>query len=246
MTESFRALCSDFYVNQKLSVKLELPRGRETVLDMCERLRRQFPSMDQFKRYEDELALETASASTPHRWMAVRSTNIRSGIVNPANASEAYDLHREILQLAPYFLSISPLDIEYVELLFGFDLECRAVHDRIIHQALIAPTELGELFDLEGVVPVDCQPVLGYAFGENGEQEVLVEVKSRSGRQVRPESNEPISIYLTVRRVGPFEDIKDINNLTEQLAEQGEALVHESIVPKLIKPIRDAIGLAGA
>lgn len=53
MTESFRALCSDFYVNQKLSVKLELPRGRETVLDMCERIRRQFPSMEPLHERED-------------------------------------------------------------------------------------------------------------------------------------------------------------------------------------------------
>ena len=35
MTDSYRALCTDFYVNQKISVKMELPRTRETVLDLC-------------------------------------------------------------------------------------------------------------------------------------------------------------------------------------------------------------------
>jgi len=246
MNDSYRALCSDFYINQKLGVKLELPRGRETVLDMCERVRLAFPPMDQFKRYDDELALESGPDATPNRWLAVRDTNIRSGVVNPTTSDQAYELHRQILQIAPFFLSIRPLDIEYVELLFGFDLDCPDSHDRVIHEALIAPTELGELFDLEGVVPVDCQPVLGYAFGERGEHEVHVEVKSRSRGRQRNASSDPISIYLTVRRLGPFEDIKDINTITDQLADQGEALVASSVVPKLLRPIRDAIGLAGA
>ena len=34
MSESYRALCSDFYVNLKLGVKMELPRGRDTVLEL--------------------------------------------------------------------------------------------------------------------------------------------------------------------------------------------------------------------
>ena len=39
MASSYRALCSDFYINQKISVKLDLPRGRETILDLFERIR---------------------------------------------------------------------------------------------------------------------------------------------------------------------------------------------------------------
>ncbi len=246
MGEGFRALCSDFYVNQKVSVKLELPRSRGTVLDMFERFRRAFPSMDQLRRYDDELALESAPGTSPNRWLAVRDTNIRTGVVNPDSDDQAYALHRQVLEIAPYFLSISPLDIEFVELLFGFDLECPCAHDRIIHEALYAPTELGDLFDLQGVVPVDCQPVLAYAFGERAEHEVQVEVKSRSPGRTQLDSPEPISVYLTVRRLGPFEDIRDLHALTDDLAEQGETLVANSIVPKLLRPIRDAIGLSGA
>lgn len=246
MAVSFRALCSDYYINQKLSVKLELPRSRGTVLDMFERLRRAFPSLDQLKRYDDELALESGPGSSPHRWLAVRDTNIRSGVVNPSSDDEAYTLHRQVLDVAPYFLNISPLDIEYVDLLFGFDLDCRGGHDRVIHEALFAPTDLGDLLDIEGVVPVDCQPVLGYAFGPRLEHEVHIEIKSRSTRQTAGESVEPISVYLTVRRLGPFDDIKDIITLTDHLAEQGEALVERTVVPKLLRPLRDAIGLAGA
>jgi hypothetical protein len=34
MADSYRALCSDFYVNLKLNLKLDLPRERQTVLDL--------------------------------------------------------------------------------------------------------------------------------------------------------------------------------------------------------------------
>ena len=74
MTESFRALCNDFYVNLKLSVRMELPRTRETVLDLFERIRRQFPHMNAFRKYRDELALESPQTEMPHRWAAIRET----------------------------------------------------------------------------------------------------------------------------------------------------------------------------
>ena len=45
MSESYKALCNDFYVNMKLALKLELPKSRETVLDLYERVRKQYPAM---------------------------------------------------------------------------------------------------------------------------------------------------------------------------------------------------------
>src|SRR5215510_8272174 len=79
MAESYRAICSDFYVNQKLSLKLDLPRERQTVLDMFDRVRRQYPTMSQFRRYRDEVALESDPSAEQNRWVAIRNNNIRSG-----------------------------------------------------------------------------------------------------------------------------------------------------------------------
>ncbi|MCA9299291.1 MAG: hypothetical protein KDA28_09505, partial [Phycisphaerales bacterium] len=99
MTQSYRALCADHYVNQKIAVKLDLPRNRETVLDLFERVRRTYPGMQQFRRYKEELALESASNALPNRWMAVRAHSIRSGVVNPDSREEASSLHRHILEV---------------------------------------------------------------------------------------------------------------------------------------------------
>ncbi len=74
---------------------------------------------------------------------ALRQTTIRTGHVNPGNMTDAYQLHRLILELAPYHLTISPLDIDFVELLFGFDLECKSNHDTIVFDALFSHSPLG-------------------------------------------------------------------------------------------------------
>lgn len=242
MPASYRALCSDFYVNQKLSVKLDLPRSRETVLDLFERVRREYPSMKAFRRYKDELALESPHREGPHRWLAIRSNTIRSGVVNPDTAEDAYGLHKCLLEVAPYFLSISPLDIEFVELLYGFDLTCAGNHDAVVADALLAGSPLGALLDTEGCSTADCQPMFGMVFTDADDIEAHFEVKTRSGNGRDTERREdPISVYLTLRQYDPVSDLKDLRDRFMSLAQRGQALVDDRVVPALLSPIRSAI-----
>lgn len=248
MSDSYRALATDFFVNQKLSLKLDLPRERQTVLDMFDRVRRQFPSMNQFKRYRDELALESETAAHEHRWVAIRNNNIRSGSVNPESLDEAYALHRHILEVAPFFMSISPLDVDSLELLYGFDLAAGGNHDEIVFDALIANTPLARMFDIPGASPIDCQPIFGVVLHEANDIEAICEIKTRSGgRHGRAEgSHEPISVYLTLRKYGPVNDIKQLPDILRMLIAQGEQLVDTRLVPSIVVPLRDVIASGNA
>ncbi len=259
MTTSYRALCSDFYINQKVSVKLDLPRGRETILDLFERIRSTFPTMASFKRYKDELALESPHDDEPHRWLAVRSSTIRSGAVNPETFDEGYALHKAVLEVAPYFLSISPLDIEYVELLYGFDLAASGNQDAIVAEALLEGSPLGELLDSENAVPIDFHPLIGLLLNPAGVRpdaarrpsdgiEAHLEVKTRSaGAAARgePGTGEPISVYVTLRRYEPVTNLKAMPGVFRTLADQAEHLIEHSVLPGLIAPLRRAIMLNG-
>jgi len=248
MTDSYRALCSDFYINQKLSVKLDLPRSRDTVLELFERLRRQFSGMTQFRRYKEELALESAPGASPNQWLAVRSSNIRSGAVNPESVESAYGLHKAVVETAPFFLSISPLDIDFVELLFGFDLLTSRPHDPIVHRALFAHTPLGELGEPGSARAVDCQPLLGLSLGstdDGGELEAHYEIKTRLHEPAGADTPEPISVYLTLRRHGPVADLKALSGIVDELAHRGERLVEERVAPVLLTPLRHAIAAEG-
>lgn len=244
MSESYRALCNDFYVNLKLSVRMELPRTRETVLDMFERVRKQFPHMNAFRKYKDELALESPQQEMPHRWLAVRANSVRSGVVNPDTSEEGYSLHRHLLEAAPTYMSIPALDVEFVELLYGFDLAANGNHDAIVLDALIPGSPLAALLDIPAATPIDCQPMVGLSLGKRGDLEVYFEVKTRNTRGMGPrdtDAPEPISVYLTLRKFGPFAETKDLPSVLGRLTKTGEDLIEHRVVPGLIVPIREVI-----
>lgn len=244
MTMSYGALCSDFYVNMKLGVRMELPRSREPVLELFERMRREYPRMASFKRYKDELALESAPDDNPHRWMAIRANSVRTGVVNPGDEHDMHAVHRTAAEVCPYYLSISPLDLESIELLYGFDLSARGNHDEIVAQALLAGSPLAALLEAADDARVhDCQPVLGLTFG-SGRIQSTVEVKTRSrkGHHAGDRPGEPISIYVTVRTSEPITDLKTMVRCVDDLAERGRTLVDSLAIPNLLVPIRDEIG----
>lgn len=246
MPSSYRALCSDFYINAKLNVRMELPTNREPVLDLFERTRRSFPAMNAFRRYKDELALESAANATPHRWMAIRAASVRSGVVNPSTEDEMYSIHRLAAEVSPYYLSISPLDLEYIELLYGFDLTAKENHDEIAASALLSGSPLAALIENEDIKINDCQPLLGMNILNEQGLEAHFEIKTRTGANAAKgaaSGNDPISVYLTLRRYDPVTDLKDLTSQLDELIERGQKLVDAYVVPNLLMPLREEIGL---
>lgn len=242
MATSFGALCTDFYINQKLTLKMDLPTERETVLHFFERIRQQVPSMSKFRKYDGEMALESVRKKDDPRyqWMSMRKNWIRAGHVNPDTMQEAYKFHQLLLRQAPYHLSISPLDVDYIELTFGFDLECQGNHDEIIYQALFADTPLGAVMDIDGSKILDCQPFVSVNLNDSGDLQAYFEVKTR-GKTRRGSSqryqDEPISLYLTVRQYGPVDTLDQLHTGFPELAEHCSRLAIDKMVPDLLTPI---------
>jgi hypothetical protein len=251
MTTSVSALCSDFYINQKIALKMDLPTSRETVLDMFDRFRKDVPTMDRFRRFEDELALESPERDSQYSWFSLAApggTAIRSGWVNPESLEDAYRLHRLILDIAPYYLTISPIDVEYIELIFGFDIEAEANRNEIVFDALAAGGEghgaLASLIDSDHERVLDYQPFIGLTLNQSCNLQAFIEVKTRTrAAEIAGEhyDNVPISVYLTVRRYGPFRTLEDLTTSFGTLAGHAERFTEERIVPNVLVPIREAI-----
>jgi len=240
MATSFGALCNDFYINMKVSLKMDLPSDRETILHLFDRVRKSVPDMSNFRRYDGELALESTRREAEYQWLALRQNSIRSGHVNPESMAEGYKLHELILDIAPYHLTISPLDVDYFELLFGFDLECKGNHDQVVADALFTDTPLSPLVHLPDGKLVDVQPVFGYSLTDNGDRQCHIEVKTRRrGRRGASGKyrNEPISIFLTLRQYGPFDKIEDFKPAFENLASQADGIAVDTVVPHVLTPI---------
>ena len=245
MATSFGALCTDFYINHKLTLKMDLPSERETILHFFDRMRKSLPSMNRFKRYDGELALESARKDARYNWLALRRNSIRTGQVNPESMEAAVAYHKLVLELAPYHLTISPLDVDYVELMYGFDLECRQNHDAVIFDALYRDTPLGNLMPQEDQRVLDVQPAFGQSLNESGDLQAYFEVKtrpkSRRGSSKRY-AGEPISLFLTLRKYGPVGDLADLPAAIDQLNAHAETLATEKLIPDLLTPIAQHIG----
>ncbi len=243
MPASYRALCSDFYINLKMNVRMELPSNREPVLELFERVRRSYPAMNAFRRYKEELALESAANATPHQWMAIRSSSVRAGVVNPSTEEEMYGLHRIAAEVSPYYLSISPLDLEYIELLYGFDLQASGNHNAIVAASLLGGSPLSNLVESDSVRVTDCQPMVGMTMTDETGLEVHFEVKTRSkkGKADGAPTTEPISVYLTLRKYDPVTKLDGLVDQLNELVGRGQELVDEYAVPNLLVPLRDEI-----
>jgi hypothetical protein len=245
MVTSVQALCSDFYVNQKVALKMDLPSRRETVLDMFDRVRRELPLMDRLRRYEEELALESPDDSALYCWLALRKTSIRSGWVNPESLEEAYRLHRLILEVAPYYLSISPLDVSYMELVYGFDLPVEANRNEVVLEALLGDSPLQHVIDHPRETLLDMQPFLGFSLTGSGDLQAFVEVKTRTHLEEVAQGQyrrEPISVYLTVRKHGPLRSIDEFAVAFGSLAGHLERLAEDRVIPHVVVPLHRAIG----
>ena len=244
MATSFGALCSDFYINQKVSLKLDLPTGRETVLDMFDRVRREVPAMDHFRRFEGEISLESPEREAQYSWFALTGTAVRSGWVNPLSLEEAYRLHQLILDIAPFFLSISPIDVEYIELVYGFDLDAETNRNEIVFDALLGNSALAGLVDHDSESILDAQPFLGMCLNDSCDLQAFVEVKTRTRSAEIATGHfddQPISVYLTVRRYGPLRAIEEFKTTFGTLAGHIERLAEERVLPNIVVPIREAI-----
>ncbi len=244
MATSFGALCTDFYVNLRMGLRLDLPTGRESVLGFFDRVRAEIPAMDRFRVYSDEVTLESARRDVEFQWIGMRKNVIRCGHVNPDNMEAAYNPHRQVMRLCPYYLSVSPLDIEYIEMLWAFDVDCKANHNQVIFNALYSNSPLAALAGEFTSRILDLQPTFGISLDENCRLQAIYEVKTSTTREEIRSGDfrgDAISVLLTLRKNNPVKKAEELPDLLESFRIQGEELVTSKLLPELLTPINRVI-----
>jgi hypothetical protein len=241
----FSSICDDFYINMRLATQLNLPHSRETVLHFFERVQKQFPGMTRFRKYENgDLSIEENRENDSYRWATLESRRLCSGHVNPESLEESLKLHTFLLQQAPYELGLSPVEVDYLDILFGFDLSFRGNHDEIIADSLLRESPLSCLMDESEAKAVDIQPSITVALSEDCRLQGRIDVVTRTNSyQVRTGDygNDVISVYLILRRYWGDRPKDAMHELLAGMAERAESLCTDHLVPKVLKPISSAI-----
>lgn len=235
----------DFYVNLNLNTEMELPSERDTVLHYFEQMRKAFPELSNFyTRESGDLVLEGDKEQLTYRWLAIEPRRLCSGHVNPESLEEAYRQHELVLDLAPHLLSISVLDCEALDVMYGFDFTYNGNHDAVVAEALGIGHGLESLLEAPESQVVNYEPSITLALDPACRLQCRLSVETRTNAfQIRtgefPE--EQISVYFTVRQYwGTSQDRSFVDSFRRQ-REIGEELLAERVIPRVVRPLAQLI-----
>jgi hypothetical protein len=241
----YQTLSDDYYVNMNLNTEMDLPQSRETILHYFELLKKQYPLMKNFyTRERNEFVLEEDKDRGNYRWATIEPRRVCSGVVNPSSLKEALDQHELALELAPYALTVSPLDCESLNVMFGFDFTYRGNHSELLLEALGVAPALERLTEVPGATVLSNEPSLQLALDEDCRIQCRLTVEARtSAYHVRTSEypEEQLSVYLTARRYGSLDAGETYVAAFRRLATVCKDLVDNYVVDSILRPLQQTI-----
>ena len=136
------------------------------------------------------------------------------------------------------------LEIEYLDVLFGFDLAFTGNHDEIVAETLLGRSPLSALAEEPGARAVGFQPSFTVSLSDDCRLQARMDVITRTNSyQVRTGdySEEKISVYLSVRRYWGDRPQIALDQMILQLAERADDLCSTCVIPRVLRPISEAI-----
>lgn len=245
MAHGFANICDDFYINLRVGTQLGLPQQRETLIHFFEQIQKSFPDMTRFRRADaTELTLEEDREKDAYRWLSVDANRLAAGHVNPDSIADALKLHHTVLDYAPHALGLSMVEIDHVDVVFGFDLEFAGNHDEVVAEGLMTDSPLAGLLEEPGAKAVDVQPTITVSLSDDQRLQARVDVVTRSNgspTRVGDFGGDAISVFLVLRRYFGDRGREPLPELLDNLAARAETIAEGFVVPKVILPIRAAI-----
>jgi hypothetical protein len=241
----YSSLSDDFYVNMNLSTEMELPTGRDSILHFFERLQKQYPTMANFYcREKGDFILEEDKEQGQYRWCTLERRRLCSGHVNPPSVEQAVEQHHLVLELAPYLLSLSPIECEALDLLFGFDFTYRGNHNQLIAEALGINPALERALEMPHSTIVHCEPTLTLALDEDCRTQCRLSIETRTNLfQMRtgdfPEDQ--LSVYVTARRYGGLAPGATYAETLTSLTRICHDMVDQFVAESVLRPLARAI-----
>lgn len=243
----YSSLCDDFYINMNLGTEMELPANRETILHFFERVQKTYPKMRNFYcRERGDFVLEEDKDQGAYRWCSVEPRRLCSGQVNPETIESAMAQHRLVLDLAPYTLSISPLDCEALDLLFGFDFTYRGNHNQLVAEALGVSPSMERLAEIPGATVISYEPSLTIALDEECRMQCRLSMETRTNAyQIRtgdfPE--EQLSVYVTARQYGSLRSDTSFSQTLEKLLQLCQEVIESHVIEHVLRPLARTIAM---
>lgn len=250
MSNSYAALCDEFYINMRLGTLMKMATDRATIVSFFERMQRLYPNMVNFHQdtRHGESSIEENRDSNSYRWLSLEPQRLSSGYLNPEDLLDAYKYNRSVLETVPYYLAVSAVDLDYLDVLWGFDFGFKGNHHELIAEALLGDSPLGKLMDTPHARGVNFEISGIVSLSEDARTHARVWVEPRTTpAQVRSGdyADEMLSLYVIVRQWSGGRRIPDLHELHGHLIELGEKFIGDHVLDGFVSPIREAIARRG-
>jgi hypothetical protein len=243
----YDTLSDDYYLNLNLNTEMDLPQGRETVLHFFEQVQKRYPTMKNFyTRERGEFVLEEDKEGGNYRWTSVELRRICAGQVNPNSIEDAVEQHRMILDHAPFSLSVSPLDCESLNIMFGFDFTYRGNHNKLLAEALGISPAMESFTQFPRAAIVCNEPAIQLALDEDCRIQCRLSMETRTSAyhvKTGEYPEEQLSVYLTVRRYGSLEKGENFVSTMENLVSKGQELIESCVAEQILRPLQETIAI---
>jgi hypothetical protein len=244
----YHAYCDDYYVNMNLNTEMELPQTRDTVLHFFEQVKKNYPGMKNFySRERGEFVLEEDKDKGDYRWASIEARRVSSGYVNPACLDEAFKQHALVLDLIPYALSVSPLDCESLNVMYGFDYTYRGNHNQLLLDALGICPAFEKMAEIPGAMILANEPSIQFALDEDCRTQCRLSIEPRTSAfhlRTKEFPEEQLSVYFTARRYGSLDGDETYVTAMERLSKICHEIVDGYIVENVLRPLQQAIAIS--
>ncbi len=244
---AYSALCDDFYLNMNLTTEMELPCNRETILHFFDRIQKSYPEMSRFhSRDRCSFLLEEEKNRGKYRWCSIEPYRMASGMVNPQSLDSVLSQHSLMLELAPFHLSVSPLDCEGLDVLFGFDFTYCGNHHQLIAESLGICSGLDAMSSIPGTRLVNYEPSLTLAVDDQCRRLLRVSIENRTDpMNVRNDDfpEEQLSVYVTAKQFGSIGPEASLESTMMELVEICQDYLDQYVIERVLDPLARTIAL---
>jgi hypothetical protein len=244
---SYTDYSDDFYINMNLSTEMDLPTSRETLLHFFEQVQKRYPGLRNFySRERAEYVLEEEKEQGSYRWTSLEPRRISAGQVNPTSVTEAFEIHKTVMEIVPYALSVSSLDCESLNVMFGFDYTFRGNHNHLIAEALGLPPAFERMQEMSPKAMLNYEPQIQFALDDDCRYQCRLSIETRTNAyhvKMGEYPEDQLSVYLTARRYGALDAGETFVDALEKLNQSSLNLVDNYLIENVLVPLQQTIAI---
>jgi len=148
--------------------------------------------------------------------------------------------------MIPYALSVSPLDCESLNVMYGFDYSYRGNHNQLLVDVLGIIPAFEKMSEIAGASVLAHEPSIQFALDEDCRTQCRLSIEPRTSAyhmRTKEFPEEQLSVYFTARRYGSLDGEETYVSAMQKLADICCEVIDGYVVEQVLRPLQQAIAI---